>query len=52
MTAAVAVAASSLPPLSLLLVPLLVVAFSARPAAYQLNHQDEYVFMFPHLDLF
>jgi hypothetical protein len=53
MTAAVAVAASSLPPLSLLLVPLfLVVAFSARPAAYQLNHQDENVFMFPQLDLF
>jgi hypothetical protein len=44
MTAAVAVAASSSPPLSLLLVPLfLVVAFSARPAAYQLNHQDENV---------
>jgi hypothetical protein len=30
----------------------LVVAFSARPAAYQLNHQAENVFMFPHLDLF
>jgi hypothetical protein len=53
MTAAVAVAASSSPPLSLLLVPLfLVVVFSTRPAAYQLNHQDENVFMFPHLDLF
>jgi hypothetical protein len=54
MTAAVAVATSSLPPLSLLLVPLfLVVAFSARPAAYQLNHQeDENLFMFPHLDIF
>jgi hypothetical protein len=53
MTAAVAVAASSSPPLSLLLVSLfLVVAFSARPAAHQLNHQDENVFMFPLLDLF
>ncbi len=30
----------------------LVVALSARPAAYQLNHQAENVFMFPHLDLF
>ena len=30
----------------------LVVAFSARPAAYQLNHQAENVFIFPHLDLF
>jgi hypothetical protein len=30
----------------------LVVAFSARPAAYQLNHQAENVFMFPHLDFF
>jgi type IV secretory pathway protease TraF len=29
----------------------LVVALSARPAAYQLNHQAENVFMFPHLDL-
>jgi hypothetical protein len=37
--AAFAVAASSLPPLSLLLMPMLVVALSARPAAYQLNHQ-------------
>ena len=31
----------------------LVVAFSARPAAaYQLNHQADNVFMFPHLDFF
>ena len=30
----------------------LVVLFSARPAAYQLNYQSENVFMFPHLDLF
>jgi hypothetical protein len=30
----------------------LVVAFSTCPAAYQLNHQAENVFMFPHLDLF
>jgi hypothetical protein len=30
----------------------LVVAFSARPAAYQLNHQSDNVFIFPHLDLF
>jgi hypothetical protein len=53
MTATVAVATSSSPPLTMLLVPLLVVAFSARPAAYQLNHQDENVFMFPHfLNLF
>jgi hypothetical protein len=27
-------------------------AFSARPAAYQLNHQAENFFMFPHLELF
>jgi len=39
MTAAVAVATSLLPPLWLLIMPMLVVAFSARPAAYQLNHQ-------------
>jgi hypothetical protein len=38
---AVAVAASSSPPLSLLLVPLfLVVAFSARPAAYHWTYFD------------
>ena len=30
----------------------LVVAFSTCPAAYQLNHQAENIFMFPHLDLF
>jgi hypothetical protein len=30
----------------------LVVAFSTCTAAYQLNHQAENVFMFPHLDLF
>ena len=30
----------------------LVVTFLARPAAYQLNHQTENVFMFPHLDIF
>jgi hypothetical protein len=30
----------------------LVVAFSARPAAYQLNHQADNVFIFPHLDFF
>jgi hypothetical protein len=30
----------------------LVVAFSARPAAYQLNHQADNVFIFPHFDLF
>ena len=30
----------------------LVVAFSARPAAYQLNHQADNVFIFLHLDLF
>jgi hypothetical protein len=30
----------------------LVVAFSARPAAYQLNHQAENDFMFSLLDLF
>jgi hypothetical protein len=30
----------------------LVVAFSTRPATYQLNHQAKNVFMFPHLDLF
>jgi hypothetical protein len=48
MTAAIAVAASSSPPLSLLLVPLfLVVEFSARPAAYQLNHQEEKRFHVP-----
>ena len=29
----------------------LVVAFSARPSAYRLNHQADNVFMFPHLDL-
>ena len=29
----------------------LVVAFSAHPAAYQLNYKAENVFMFPHLDL-
>jgi len=52
MTAAVAVATSSLPPLLLLLMLLLAVAISAHPAAYQLKHQAENVFMFPHLDLF
>jgi len=30
----------------------LVVAFSTRPAAYQLNHQADNVFIIPHLDLF
>ena len=30
----------------------LVVAFSARPAAYPLNHQAENVFMFPHKGFF
>jgi len=30
----------------------LIVTFSARPAAYQLNHQTENVFMFPHLNIF
>jgi len=30
----------------------LVVAFPAHPAAYQLSHQAEHVFMFPHLDIF
>ena len=30
----------------------LVVAFSARPAAYQLNHHSNNVFIFPNLDLF
>jgi hypothetical protein len=29
----------------------LVVSFSARPAAYQLNYQADNVFIFPHLDL-
>jgi len=30
----------------------LVVAFPAHPAACQLSHQAEHVFMFPHLDIF
>jgi len=30
----------------------LVVAIPAHPAAYQLSHQAEHVFMFPHLDIF
>jgi hypothetical protein len=30
----------------------LVVEFPAHPAAYQLSHQAEHVFMFPHLDIF
>ena len=30
----------------------LFVAFPAHPAAYQLSHQAEHVFMFPHLDIF
>ena len=30
----------------------LVVAFPAYPAAYQLSHQAEHVFMFPRLDIF
>ena len=30
----------------------LVVTFPAHPAAYQLSHQAEHVFMFPHLDIF
>jgi hypothetical protein len=30
----------------------LVVAFSAHPAAYQLNHQSDNVFIFPHLTYF
>jgi len=30
----------------------LVVAFPTHPAAYQLSHQAEHVFMFPHLDIF
>jgi hypothetical protein len=46
MAAAIAVAASLLPPLLLFLMPLLVVAFSAHQAAYQLNHQAENVSSF------
>jgi len=30
----------------------LVVAFPVHPAAYQLSHQAEHVFLFPHLDIF
>jgi hypothetical protein len=38
-------------PSNLPLPSMVVAVFSARPAAYQLNHQAENVFMFPHLDL-